>query len=304
MTMKYSLFIGCHIPARLQQYEDSARAVLDELDMEIVDINAFNCCGYPIRNIDHKAFILSAARNLALSEKAGVNMLCLCKCCFGSLKRADHILKNDPAVRDSINRVLAKEGLCYEGGIEVRHLLWALYHDVGIEAIRQKVIMPFKDLHVAAHHGCHALRPSKIVQFDDPSHPVIFDALVAATGALSIEWSKKLECCGAPLLGSNDDLSMDLTEKKLWNAEDSGAHYICTACPYCQLQFDTVQEMIRETRDIKRDPMPAILFPQLLGVGMGIDKKRLGLEMNRLGDDRVYDFLSEAPLEKEKKELS
>ena len=69
--MKFALFLGCNIPARLTQYEASARAVLGKLGVGLVDIKAFNCCGYPVRNFDFNAFVLSSARNLALAKKEG-----------------------------------------------------------------------------------------------------------------------------------------------------------------------------------------------------------------------------------------
>jgi len=289
--MKFALFLGCNIPARLNQYESSARAVLGKLNVGLVDIKYFNCCGYPIRNIDHDAFILSSARNLALAAKESLNIMSLCKCCYGSLKKAAHLLKEDSSLRDKINEVLGREGLKYEEGIEIKHFLSVLYHDVGIDAIKEKAERPFKDLKIATHYGCHALRPSKIVQFDDPVAPSIFDQLVEVTGAKSIDWSSKLECCGAPLLGVNDSLSMDLTEKKLLNGKQSGAAYLCTACPYCQLQFDTVQEMISRTRGTNHH-IPSLLYSQLLGLSMDIEKGLLGLEMNQLKVDNLYGFLA------------
>ena len=80
--MKFALFLGCNIPARLIQYELSARSVLEKLDVELVDINDFNCCGYPLRNLDFRSFVLSSARNLALAAKERLTVMSLCKCCY------------------------------------------------------------------------------------------------------------------------------------------------------------------------------------------------------------------------------
>lgn len=287
--MKFALFIGCNIPARLTQYESSARAVLRKLDVGLVDIKAFNCCGYPLRNIDHQAFLLSSARNLALAAKESLNIISLCKCCYGSLKKADHLLKENASLRGEINGILNTEGLKYDGNIEVKHLLSVLYHEVGIEAIKEKIEKTFEGLKIATHYGCHALRPSKIVQFDDPVAPSIFDRLVEATGAKSIDWAAKLDCCGGPLLGINDELSMDLTEKKLVSGKQSDADCLCTACPYCQMQFDNVQKMILSIRGTDHH-IPSLLYSQLLGLSMGIERDLLGLEMNELTVDNLDDF--------------
>ena len=298
--MEFALFLGCTIPARLNQYESSSRAVLEKLGVGLVDIREFNCCGYPLRNIDFKVFLLSSARNLALAEKKNLNVMTLCKCCYGSLKKADFLMKEDAFLKKEVNTILEKEGLKYEGRSEVKHLLSILHKDIGIEAIKGKMATTFKGVKIATHYGCHALRPSQVVGFDNPIAPSLFDQLVEATGAESIEWQMKLECCGAPLWGINDRLSMDLTLKKLTDGKKSGADYVCAACPYCHIQFDKVQKMILSQRNVNH-PLPSILYTQLLGLSMGIDRKAIGLEMNEIPVSGIEELLkTEAELAAER----
>lgn len=290
--MKYSLFIGCQIPARVPQYEMSARAVLKELNVGLVDERQFNCCGYPMRNSDPKAFLLSSVRNIALAERKGLDLLVMCKCCFGSLKKAEAFMGNEGNLQEEIREILTKEGLSYKGNVKINHFLSVLYHVIGLDTLKSKVMKPYKDLKIATHYGCHALRPSDITQFDDPVSPSIFDRLVEVTGSRSIDWSRKLECCGSHAMGTNDDLSMSLTKKKLDNSIESGAAFLASACPYCQIQFDTVQEMIL-TENTERKEIGSILYPQLLGVSMGIDDKKLGLKMNKIDISSIKGYLSE-----------
>jgi heterodisulfide reductase subunit B len=265
----------------LKQYETSSRLVSERLGLELIDIEEFNCCGYPLRNIDFKTFLLASARNLALAEKKKLNVMTLCQCCYGALKKADFLLKENLSLRKEVNAVLQQEGIPYEGKIEVKHLLSVLDQEVGVEAIRKRIEKPFQGLKIAAHYGCHALRPSQIVRFDDPGNPSIFERLVNVTGAESIDWLMRLECCGAPLLGSHDELSTEMTLKKLNNGRESGADYLCTACTYCQIQFDTVQQMILSQQG-SNPPLPSLLYPQLLGLSMGIPPEPLGLKMNKI----------------------
>ena len=270
--MNYALFLGCQIPARLPAYETAARKVFSEvLGIGLLDIKAFNCCGYPVRNIDEKAFLLSSARNLALAEKADLDILALCSCCYGSLKKAESQIRNDPDLNAWINEILAREGLAYEGKARARHFLSVLYHDVGKDALADKITNPFKTLKIASHYGCHALRPSAVVCFDDPIKPVILDELVALTGAESVDWSMQLECCGAPLSGINDRLALDQTGKKVESAQKAGADCLCTACPYCQMQFDTMQKKL-----------PSITYPQLIGLSMGMEADALQINSNEI----------------------
>ncbi len=289
--MRFALFLGCNIPARLKAYDVSSRAVLKKFGVDLIDIPEFGCCGYPLRNFDFKTFLLSAAKNIALANKRNLNMLVLCKCCYGSLKMADHALRNNLSLKEEINGLLSEEGLQFKGNGEIKHFLSVLYHDIGIEKIRQNIIRPYKDLKIATHYGCHVLRPSQIVQFDDPVAPSLFDSLVEATGAESVFWSTQLECCGAPLLGINDELSRDLALRKLSDGRESGADYLCTACPYCQLQFETVQK----SKDMQESGNPhpsAVLFSQLLGLAMGMSNGRLDLQIDQRGGNTIEAFLA------------
>jgi len=298
---KFALFIGCNIPAKVEQYETSARAVLKKLDIDIVDIKAFNCCGYPLKNTDQTAWLLSSARNIALAEQKGFEILTLCKCCFGSLKKANAVLNEDNNIKLEINKILEKEGLQYQGNSSISHYLSILHDDITIEDLNKKTIDHYNDLNIATHYGCHALRPSEIMKFDDPVSPTLFDNLVEVTGAKSIEWPSNLDCCGAPVLGINNDLSYDLTEKKLSNAKKAGADFICVACPWCYMQFDKIQGQIALKRSSEYN-LPSILYTQLLGLRLGIGQKELGIQIPGNSDnEQVKQAFSKLFDTKEKK---
>ena len=288
--MKFALFEGCNIPARVKQYADATQAVFNKLDIELIEIADFNCCGYPVRNVDQQAFILSAAKNLALAETAGLDIMAMCKCCYGSLKKAEDVLNRDQHLKKEVNALLAKEKLHYEGHVRVNHLLTVLHGDVGLEALKPLILKTYNGLQIAVSYGCHALRPSRITGFDDSVAPTLFDELVEITGAYSVDWTRKLDCCGAPLTGVNDRLAMDMALNKITSAREAGAQYLCTACPYTHLQFDWVQnEMAANSKGW--EPLAAILYPQLLGLCMGIDEETLGFSKNRLGLAEISSFL-------------
>jgi heterodisulfide reductase subunit B len=200
-------------------------------------------------------------------------------------------LKEDGELQEEIKKLLAEKGMKYEGKAEVKHFLSVLYHDVGLDTLKGNISNTYKGLKIATHYGCHALRPSDVTQFDDPVAPSIFDKLVEITGAESVDYLSKLECCGAPAMGVNDDLSMNLTEKKLANGKKAGADYLCAACPYCHLQFDNVQKMMISQNG--NEVLASIIYPQLLGLCMGIDEKSLGIHMNQLDISGIISFLNQ-----------
>jgi heterodisulfide reductase subunit B len=289
--MEFALLRCCSTNLFLKQYESSTDAVSNKLGLGLVEIKEFNCCGYPLKNYNFKAHVLASARNLSLAEKRNLNITTVCNCCYGSTRDVNHIMSADGSIREEINSTLEKEGLKYNGGVEVKHFLEILYKDVGIERIKEKVIKSFEGLKIATQYGCHILRPRQIVQFDDPGTPTIFDQLIEMTGAESIPWETQLECCGSPMWGINDDLSMDLTQKKIADARESGADYLCVACPFCQLQFDRVQKMLIARRNVN-GRLPSILYTQLLGLSLGIDPEALGINKNELDISGILDFIS------------
>ena len=272
---RYSLFPGCKIPYYLPQYETSSRLVLKQFGVELEE-QEFNCCGHPIRFLDFKAFILSSARNIAIAGQRGLPLLCLCKCCYGALRYADVLIRKNQALRKEVDDYMLSEGLRYPEGLEIKHLLSVFVEVIMTENILRKITRPLTGLKVATHYGCHILRPRDVVQFDNPFNPTKFESLIETTGAVTVHWSLRTQCCGESQWDKNNALSVDLTTKKMRNAKEYGADVLCVGCTHCQIQFDRVGELIENTNgDYQR--VPAILYPQLLGLGLGLDGSSLGI---------------------------
>jgi len=267
----------------------STDAVFEKLGVDLVEVKEFNCCGYPLKNFDFNTHALLSAKNLSLAEKNQLDITTLCNCCYGSLTHVDHLMKEDAGFRNEMNEKLEKEGLRYDGNVRVRHLLEILYEDIGLEQISSQLTSRFNNLRVAVHYGCHLIRPDKVVRFETRSAADIFDELVEVLGAESVAWTKKQECCGAPIWGINDELSMDLTQRKIMDAIQSEANCLCVACPFCQLQFDRVQNTFLGKRDAEHQ-LPSVIYTQLLGLCLGIDADRLGLGQSELDTSSITNF--------------
>lgn len=276
--MKYAFFQGCNIPIRIQQYATSTTAVLGKFGIDLEVIPEFNCCGYPVRNVDEKAYILPSVRNLAIAEKRGLDILVICNCCFASLQKAKNVMSKNSQLMTELNTILAKEDLHFSGVAEVKHFLTVLYEEVGPEKIKSQRVNAFSGLNIAVIQGCHILRPREITLFDDSFVPRITEEILQTTGVKSLDWRGKLECCGAALAGINNDLSHTLLKEKIAGAQVAGADFITPICSYCHLQFDTTQKNI--TSGAKEKLIPVLLLPQLLGLCLGIDEQTLGIAMN------------------------
>jgi heterodisulfide reductase subunit B len=283
---KYLMFLGCAVPYRVSSYEISSRKVLAKLGVELVEMPEFNCCGLPFDPVSHETVLIMAAKNLALAEQQGLNILTLCPGCAGTLKKVNKILKADKALREEINGHLKEAGLEFKGTIETKHLLQLLKEDVGVEKIKASVTRPLTDLKVAEHNGCHILRPKEYIGFDDPEDPQTLKMLIEATGATCLDYIDETECCGAPSVGVSDKVALALARDKLNHIKAVDAQALITICPFCHIMYDTNELRIEKTFN-EVYGIPILHYPQLLGLAMGMSPEELAFGELRVNAGKI-----------------
>jgi heterodisulfide reductase subunit B len=271
---KCLLFLGCAIPYRVSSYEISSRKILTHLGIEIVEMPEFNCCGLPLDPIDHETMLLLAAKNLAQAEQQNLNILTLCTGCAGTLKKVNKLLKENNQLKQQINEQLKEANLELKGTTETKHLIQFLKEDIGIDKIKAAITNPLTNLKVAEHTGCHLLRPKQYHTFDNPEKPQILKTLIEATGATCIDYVDETECCGAPSVGINDKIALQLARDKLNHIKAVQAQALITVCPYCHIMYDTnelrIEKLYNETYNI-----PILHYPQLIGLALGLKPEEL-----------------------------
>lgn len=278
--MKYSLFLGCTIPARSRNYELSARAIALRLDLEFIDIEEFSCCGFPLEASDETGAILLAARNLCLAEERGLDICALCSACASMLTKTAFHLNNNQNLREQINKELSKIGKEYKGTINVRHFARILLEDIGLKRIKEEIKRDLKGLKVATHYGCHYLKPSYIYEgFDDPQYPLTLELILEAVGVTNIQYRRKKDCCGGPVLLSDESVALTVAQEKLKYVKEAGTDCMNLVCPFCSLMFDANQKGI-ETKFETEFNIPVLYLPQIVGLAMGFGRKELGLNLN------------------------
>ncbi|TRO52581.1 CoB--CoM heterodisulfide reductase subunit B [Candidatus Bathyarchaeota archaeon] len=284
---RYAIFLGCTIPARQPNYELSARKTLEKLGVELVDLENFTCCcPPPIQSINLESSQAIAAYNICLAEEAGLNIIALCNGCFESLAMANAALKNDKDLKANVNEVLAKVGKEFQGTIEVKHFLQVLMDDIGLEKIKQNLVKPLTGIKVAPFYGCHSLRPSKLLQLDDPERPQIFENMLEALGAEPVEYRNKLKCCGGLLKGISDDTALELAREKLSNTAKAGADCISTLCPFCFVALDIGQLQVKTKFDEIYE-IPILHYSELIALALGVNPDQLALRSHKIKADKV-----------------
>jgi heterodisulfide reductase subunit B len=279
---KLSFFLGCIAPNRYPGIEAATIKTLEKLGTELVDLEGASCCPAPgvFRSFDKITWLALASRNVTLSEELGLDILTVCNGCFGSLVDANNIMKEDPELKEEVNKILKEIGHEFKGTIEVRHIIEYLSQEVGPEKIKAAVTIPM-DLNVALHYGCHLVKPSKERHLGSTENPRFFDELVEATGATSVDYEDKMACCGAGGGARTAVLepSLQMAVNKLEHMKAAGVDCIIDACPFCHLQFDVGQTEIKKKFDKVYD-LPVLHYSQLLGLAMGLPLNELGINQN------------------------
>lgn len=283
---RYAMFLGCLIPYREVGYEVSARRVAKELGIELEEMLDANCCGLPFDDLNHEMMLALAARDLCIAEGLGLNIMTLCPGCSGVLTKVNKKLKQDRALRERVNGYLKEVGMEFKGKIEVKHFVKVLIEDVGYEKLESFIKRPFRGLKVAEHYGCHILRPQKYLELEDPENPTFLSSLIEITGAKTVNYSDKKQCCGLPIVGIDEHLSLQLARNKLKHIKEANVDAMVTICPFCHVAYDANQLRIERVFS-ESYGIPVLHYPQLLGLAMGINPDELALDKLRVKSDNV-----------------
>ncbi len=258
--MEVSIYPGCSLEGLAKAYGESIEAASKVLGVSFRELEDWTCCGSSSAHVTNDELAVAlAARNLAIADRTGSDLVVPCAACFQRLKVAEKHLKAGKAV-EGVPR--------YDGRFRIRTLPDFFLEDVGEAALRDKVKKPLTGLSVACYYGCLTLRPPKITDAKNPDNPKEMDRVLAALGADVKPWSFKADCCGGNLTLTRPDLHMKLTQRILDMAEEAGADCIAAACPMCHENLDSKQaEISRESG--KTYAMPVFYFTELMGLAFG-----------------------------------
>src|SRR4030065_1625419 len=109
MKRYYTYFPGCSSSdGGAKAYGMSTEAVAKALDVDLIELEDWNCCGStPYSGVDELASLSGSARNLALAEKKGLDMVTPCSSCYVILKRTNQYLKEYPKLKAKVHAALA-----------------------------------------------------------------------------------------------------------------------------------------------------------------------------------------------------
>lgn len=263
--MRLAYYPGCSLESTAQEYDLSFRSICSALDLELEELEDWNCCGATsAHNLNQKLAVSLPARNIALAQNKSLDVAVPCAACFSRLRKADWLLRHRRETRRELEDIVDFK---YEGKIQVLSILEVLGDRVGFERIAAKVVKPLTGLKVVCYYGCLLVRPREVQGFDTVEHPQTLDRLVTALGGKPLNWSYKTECCGASLSLTNNAVVERLVARLVGAAREAGASAIVTACPLCQTNLE-----MRQKKDGPK--IPSLYITELLGLALGLQDAR------------------------------
>lgn len=286
---EYVYFPGCSLEKIAISYHLSTLETTKKLGINLIELEDWNCCGATAYfHVDELLAYTLSARNLAMAEKVGTEVVAPCSACYKNMYFTNIHLREDPDLAEHINEALHEDNLSYSGRVGVKHLIEVFAQDVGVDQLKSKVTHPLTGLRVAAYYGCQILRPKK--DHEDVEQPHYFEDLMAATGVTSVDYPLKLTCCGGSLLISSRPAAYSMIHNLLYSAQRAQADVIATACPLCQVNLECYQQQVNQEFGTKFS-IPVVYFTQLIGLSMGILPKKLGFGKEFLSPKKAIDAI-------------
>jgi succinate dehydrogenase / fumarate reductase cytochrome b subunit len=283
MTLRYAYFPGCVAQGACRELYQSTQVLTQALGIELVELKRASCCGSGTFKEESQLLEDTVnARNIALAEELKLPLLTHCSTCQGVLGHVDERLKeakeSDSAYLEQINSLLKKESCSpYQGSTDVKHLLWALVGDYGLDELARRVKRKLTGLKCAAFYGCYLLRSQSQLPYDDPFNPTSMEQVFEAVGATPVHYRGRTQCCGWPLSSYATETSFKMAGNHLQEAIAAGADCIVTPCPLCHLNLDSRQPEIEQVMG-RSLQLPILHLPQLVALALGIAPQELGLE--------------------------
>ncbi|MBI2171196.1 MAG: CoB--CoM heterodisulfide reductase iron-sulfur subunit B family protein [Chloroflexi bacterium] len=293
--MKVAFYPGCVARGGCPELYPATLLVCQKLGIELEELTGAACTGAGVlQEKDRKLGDALNARTFAMAERKGLPIMTICSTCQGVMSQANKRLQDDDAYRAQINEVLKEEGLEYKGNVEIKHLLWVMVEDIGVDKVKALFTRKLQDLRIAPFYGCYIVRPSWALGFSEhPDRQGALETLIEAVGATVVDFEGKTKCCGLPILLINEKNSVDMVAKHTSTAQNLGANAMVTPCPLCHLNLDGYQPKAAKQSGIAIH-MPILHLPQLMGLAMGFSPKEMGLERHIVSTKAVEAKIREA----------
>jgi len=276
-NLKVGYFPGCSQTGSAREYDISLRKVVEKLGASFDEVKDWSCCGATSAHVtNHQLANALAMRNIMLAEQQGLDdMVAPCAACYNRLVMSQHETSQHPKIKEEVESILSTK---FQKEIKIMNLI-ELFMKIGIEKIAENRKVELKNLKVACYYGCLLVRPAEITKFDDAEQPTSMEKLVEQTGAKTVNWNSKVECCGAAHSIARRDIVVELSKKIIEDARRHGANLMVVACPMCHTNLDMRQTIMKREFPEHKE-FPILYLTELIGLALGMDEKELGIDLH------------------------
>ena len=268
MAIKIAYYAGNSARAASAEVEDCIQPLCKTLGVELIELpKASSDGGNIIKQSSPKLQHALVARNLALAESKGVDVLTTCATSHGIMCDTIDEFREDLSFANHVNNIVARtSSIEYTGDSQSRHLLHFLVEEIGLDKIRDAVINPIR-LNVAAYYGPNMQRKGACGD-DDPFMPTYMEQLITALGGTPVEYDLKCQSVGAPALLTINHPVMRMTASVLSDAKSNGADVLVSACTISHSNLDSYQSKAGKVAG-KDTTMPILHLAELVAFALG-----------------------------------
>jgi glycolate oxidase iron-sulfur subunit len=216
---RVGFFLGCAQSLMFANASAATVRVLAHNGCTVITPKEVVCCGMPALGYGRQDLVISQAKhNIGLFEKAGVSAVITdCATCGSTLKAYAQLLADDPA--------WAARAAAFSSQVQdVSEFLGSMQLEKPAGRLQARVTY---------HDPCHLRRGQGV--WEQPRR-----LLQQIDGVEFVELPEADWCCGSAgsQLITHYETSLKVLDRKMDNLAQTGAEYIASGCPGCQMQLN------------------------------------------------------------------
>ncbi len=281
MPMKYAFHPGNIAHSSATEVTQTMEPAARSLGIELIPMKGATSCGAGIiRQANDVLQITLNARNFAIAESMGVDIITPCAATAGNLHEDLSRLKADPLLLAKTNEVLQRtSGISLKGDVKVRHILHVIVDEIGLDKVEDKLRNPM-NFRIAGYYGPN-IQQEGACGDDDVFDPNYLELLIDALGGSPVEWESRTQSVGVPGLFSEEATVLRQVAAAISDAKSEGAEMIVSACTLSHTLLDVYQGKASRSTGLSTN-IPVIHLTEMLAFAFGHHNNRLAQLRTRI----------------------
>ena len=281
MAMKYAYHPGNIAHSSATEVSQTMEPTARSLGIELFPMDGATSCGAGIiRQANDLLQVTLNARNFAIAESMGMDIITPCAATAGNLNEDLSRLNGDPLLLAKTNEVLQRtSGLTMSGTLSIHHLLHVIVDEIGLDKVSEKVRNPI-DFPIAGFYGPNMQQEGACGE-DDVVDPQYLELRIKALGGEPVMWESRTQSVGVPGLFSEEATVLRQIASTINDAKSEGAAMIVSACTLSHTALDIYQGKASRATGLSTN-IPVIHLTEMLAFALGHYNNRLAQLRTRI----------------------